>query len=108
MNWGQRSGALGIPCPLGVSRAVCRWGSSSLAPGCLLLFVPNVSMCTSEYLQTSVDSGCYHHGGDALQPKGLGSTVGLSSYPVALSVLYDLGQATQLLWASIPRFESWE
>lgn len=76
-------------------------GSSSLVPGCLLPFMPNISIFTSEYLQTSVDSGCCHHRGYALQPKSLASAAGLTSN----SVLCDLGQVIQLLWASVPRFE---
>ena len=76
-------------------------GSPSLVPGCLLPFMPNISIFTSEYLQTSVDSACFHHRGYALQLKSLDSAAGLSSG----SVLWDLGQVTQLFWASVPRFE---
>lgn len=76
-------------------------GSSALVPRCLLPFMPNISVFTSEYLQTPVDSGCCCHRGYALQLKSLDSAAGLSSD----SVLWDLGQVTQLFWASVPRFE---
>lgn len=103
VNWEQRSGALAVSCHLEASRAMCWWwwwwG---------LLWLLGAFFLCAKYKHMHNQSICKHWGRRyRVVFKVLGSTVGLSSNPVVLSIPCGFGQVTQSLCGSVSQLEKW-